>query len=122
MPDQLTGRALDAWLAEHAMGWVKITAGPHKEMRMRGTPLGSLPNLSVTKWSPSTDPRAAFELVEAMRARGFHFEPDFAPELPYYEVLFYRSDVRDDCHRQFSRADTPCEAIALAAHAALGGS
>jgi len=116
MPEQLTGRELDAWLAENAMRWMQSKRFPQRWCTL--TVEGKELIMALKQWSPSTDPRDVFGLVEAMRTRGFDiyvgpydikpwiaWGPEHDPSAPTYSA----------------QADTPCLAIALAAHAALGG-
>jgi len=114
MPDQLTGRALDAWLAEHAMGWKQ----EHDGFGGVGWNGCRIPGGGGFRcFSPSTDPRAAFELVEAMCEREWVLDL-YSPRTgaDAWEAAFQNRRCGES-----AEADTPCLAIALAAHAALGG-
>lgn len=66
----LSARERDALCATRIMGWVQDkpqTSFSHP-FWLRERPL--MP-IMVTQWSPTTNPRAAMEVVEAMRGKGF---------------------------------------------------
>lgn len=133
---QMEGRELDMWLQEHALGWHRVTFGPEtgldvkgrwwlQEMPPDGTELVAAPPDAPPKRQAqggpylSSDNNAALgPLCDAMRARGWlltlHQRLDGG-----WRAVAYPESIDDRRIPGYAWEDTPAEALARAAHAAL---
>ena len=120
-----TGRALDAWLAER-LGWT--------EVREHKLPVGFLDKLCWVGCPPSCaagsmmhvprfseDWRAAGELMEAMRERGFCLALWMYEGKGTVDAVYTNESSTGEEWSVEGQAKTGPEAITLAAYAALGG-
>ena len=116
MASNLTLRELDAWLAEHAMGW--ILTQPLRPGQCQYWRDNDDRWRRDAMWSPTTDWRAAGELMEAMRERGV---PIYVGPYDLRPWTAWGPEHDGSAPTFSAEGATGPEAIALAAYAALGG-